>query len=792
MQRKKWFLMLALLLIASALHGGIHVSGKAPAFAMKNLSVSAPAEFEYAAKKAAEILGRIYKVTVPVSEKGNITFVQDTKYPDQGFNIKSSKSGVVISAGNARGANFAVAALARELGYRFFFPTPEWEVFPENPPASLAIDLTESPDYLSRRISSGHGGGRSIRKATNSDENWKLFNFLGGLRLNTAHAYGNFIKHNRDTFKAHPEYYALRNGKRDGSKLCISNPELRKLFVNYCLTILKNNPQTESISVEPSDGGGWCECENCQKLGIPSSRAVLLANEVAKAVIAKYPDKKIGMYAYNQHCRPPEISPHPAVIVSVATSLIRGGYHVDELINGWKARNANIGIREYYFARPAPTSGRAGNTAYINESLKRFYQSGARYIIAQSYDAWGTGGLGYYCGAQIMWNTALTAEELKADFLQKAFPNSLEPMKKFYELIEGSSPKALNRDLLGRMYRYLDEAGKTASIQEKKRINALICYTRFNEICFTRNAGKWDDYRNLMLFAASIRRTRMLDVHAIFRGDYRLCPKNMSRKPLNIDMRNLTSPSEADLQRFVTEGIKNNPLLDFDIKSFSDDLVVLNNPQGTAEMDAGVNRRRVIFYIWCDGKPFTITVTGGLIAYYRDRGNVELQLVQIGGESDTGELETVVHYDRSVPPDGKPYKVVLKPKHPGLHKVIVDDHADRTRILWPGHLAIARPVAREKSPELNGTFYFYVPQGTKLLGFYAKTSRGSINDPSGKAVFKLRKRNGYYTIPLKPEQCGKIWKLNKMSGTVKLLTVPSNLSLHSSKILIPREVKEGK
>ena len=99
MQRKKWFLMLALLLIASALHGGIHVSGKAPAFAMKNLSVSAPAEFEYAAKKAAEILGRIYKVTVPVSEKGNITFVQDTKYPDQGFNIKSSKSGVVGSRG---------------------------------------------------------------------------------------------------------------------------------------------------------------------------------------------------------------------------------------------------------------------------------------------------------------------------------------------------------------------------------------------------------------------------------------------------------------------------------------------------------------------------------------------------------------------------------------------------------------------------------------------------------------------------------------------------------------------
>ena len=206
-------------------------------------------------------------------------------------------------------------------------------------------------------------------------------------------------------------------------------------------------------------------------------------------------------------------------------------------------------------------------------------------------------------------------------------------------------------------------------------------------------------------------------------------------------------------------------------------------------MNSGTSRRKVWFYIWCDGKPFTVTVTGGLIPHYRDRGNVILQLVQIGGESDTGELETVVHYDRSVPPDGKPYKVVLKPKYPGLHKVTVSDGGDMTRIIWPAHLAVSRPVEREKAPELKGTFYFYVPQGTEVLGFYAKSSRGSINDPSGKAVFKLAKRNGYYSFPLKPEQCGKVWQLNKLEGTVKLLTVPSNLALHSSKILIPEEVK---
>lgn len=785
MQMKKSLFMLALLLISSAVNGGVHTTGKAAAFPMKNLSVSAPAEFEYAAKKASEILGKIYKVTVPVSEKGNITFVKDAKYPDQGFNIKSSKEGIMISAGNARGANYAVAALARELGYRFFFPAPEWEVIPDDPPETLALDRTESPDYLSRRIWSGYGGGKDIRKATRNDENWKLFNFQGGASISTGHIYEKFVGRHREVFQAHPEYYALVKGKRTSRKLCISNPDLRKLFVDFHMNSIQANPQAESVSAEPSDGGGWCKCENCVKLGTPSTRAVFLANEVAKAVTAKYPDKKVGMYAYNRHCTPPDIDVHPSVVVNIATGFIKGGWTVDEIIKGWKKRKASIGIREYYFARVAPTQGRGSNTAYMAESLNRFYKYGARYVTAEASDSWGTGGLGYYCGAHMMWNTKLTPEALKADFLQKAFPNAVEPMKKFYDLLEGANPKELNRDLLGRMYRHLADAGKSASAAEKKRIDALISYTRFCEISFTHSAAKWEEYRAMMHFAASIRNTRMVYTASMFRS------RNMKfkNKPLNINVKKTPPPTGADLQRFVSEGIKNNPLLDFTIKSFSDELVVLDNPKGSTAMNSGTSRRKVWFYIWCDGKPFTVTVTGGLIPHYRDRGNVILQLVQIGGESDTGELETVVHYDRSVPPDGKPYKVVLKPKYPGLHKVTVSDGGDMTSIIWPAHLAVSRPVEREKAPELKGTFYFYVPQGTEVLGFYAKSSRGSINDPSGKAVFKLAKRNGYYSCPLKPEQCGKVWQLNKLEGTVKLLTVPSNLALHSSKILIPEEVK---
>ena len=390
----------------------------------------------------------------------------------------------------------------------------------------------------------------------------------------------------------------------------------------------------------------------------------------------------------------------------------------------------------------------------------------------------------------MMWNTQLDPAALKEDFLRKAFPASYEPMKEFYALLDGASPRPLNADLLGRMYRALAKAHPVASGREKERINSLICYTRFCELYFKLlNSGKWEDYRTLMHFGASIRATRMVHTYGMFRSPRRVCPSGMLNKKLDVNWMNTPAPAGSDIEKFLADGVKNNRLLNFEVKKFSDDLVVLSNPKGVSAINAGNSRWQIYYYLWSDGKPFTVEVTGGLIKHYRNRGNVILQLVQIGGESDTGELETVVHYDRSVPPDGVPRKVVLNPKHPGLHKLVVNDNGDMTRINWPANMAVARPVEREKAPELNGTFYFYVPHGTTLIGFYAKTKRGSIVSPSGKTVRRLNKHNGYYSFKVTPDQCGKVWKLSNMLGTVKFLTIPSNLSLRSNRILIPKEVK---
>src|SRR5690606_30485565 len=133
--------------------------------------------------------------------------------------------------------------------------------------------------------------------------------------LNTGHAYDNIIRRNKAVFDAHPEYYGLYKGERNSSKICIGNPEVRALVVQYALNFFADNPGADSVSVDPSDGGKWCECDLCAALGTVSDRALTLANEVSAALEASHPGKYVAMYAYNQHAPPPTITARPRVII---------------------------------------------------------------------------------------------------------------------------------------------------------------------------------------------------------------------------------------------------------------------------------------------------------------------------------------------------------------------------------------------------------------------------------------------------------------------------------------------
>ena len=84
-----------------------------------------------------------------------------------------------------------------------------------------------------------------------------------------------------DVLREHPEYVALVDGRRESNKFCVSNPGVHQLVLRYAREYFDANPGADCLSIEPSDGGGWCECEAWRRTGTPSDRALLLANLVS-------------------------------------------------------------------------------------------------------------------------------------------------------------------------------------------------------------------------------------------------------------------------------------------------------------------------------------------------------------------------------------------------------------------------------------------------------------------------------------------------------------------------------
>src|SRR5207248_9372220 len=121
-----------------------------------------------------------------------------------------------------------------------------------------------------------------------------------------------FNLHKDDTFREHPKWFALVNGKRKPPQMCTTNPDVIARMVDYVL-----NAKEDIMNISPTDGGGFCECERCQGLDVPgvlaydhkhvqlSDSIFNYANEVARRVREKNPAKGCGMFAYTYYNKPP-------------------------------------------------------------------------------------------------------------------------------------------------------------------------------------------------------------------------------------------------------------------------------------------------------------------------------------------------------------------------------------------------------------------------------------------------------------------------------------------------------
>lgn len=727
------------------------------------------------------------------------------------FRLRTHDKGLWMIGATEQAVDHAVWTFLDGLGYRLFFLTDTWEVVPELPTLRVALDSFNAPDYHTRQAPRGAPwSNRSLW------QRWKTRNRItSAFVLSTGHAYDGIIRANKETFKEHPEYYSLINGERRlGGKFCISNPGLRQVVVDYAVRTMQAKPDQDSISMDPSDGSGWCTCDACTTLGEPSDRVLLLANEVCEAInnLGLGP-RYVGIYAYNQHSPPPTIMAHSNVIVSVATSFIRGGYTIEQLVEGWRAKGATLGVRDYHdvftWSHDMPRRARGGNLDYLQRTIPYFYAQGARFMNSENSDAWGGNGLGYWITPRLLWHVAdaQNIDALVEDFVTRAFGPAADPMRQFYTLMNRDHSLQTGEHVVALMYRQLADARKLAAARPDvlARLDDLVLYTRYCELYnayrTASGAPRQAGFEAILRHTYRIRDRMMLSTVAIchrerYRDRAMVIPEDAewSVPEDKNPWKDSTPFAAAEIDALVQAGIAANQpvVLDFEPIAFSDTLVPVvplnpptNAPVGILPLTGRGLRK---YLLWFEQpRELPLEITGGLIAGYRDRGNVKLRLFS----PQEVTLDAVAH-DESVPPDGEKRMVKLTSPYAGLHTLEVADGSDRTAVGIPPELPLTVESSLDQRARMEGrwTLYCYVPRGTRSVGGYATSNEGVLRDQAGNLAYDFRtmKTAGYFNVPVAEGMDGSFWRFEQCAGDRMLMTIPPYLAEIPAKLLLPAEV----
>ncbi len=797
---RKCLLLLALLACVAAGPNPTVNLGGMPVIISPNASAGTKQQAQTLASYLTRITGRQVAVQ-PGEGSSGIAVGTAQDFPQAGmasptdplkredYVLQTHPGGVYVVGASELGVQRAVWDLLYRAGYRQFFPGPDWEVIPKSPDLQLSLNVQAHPDFVAREIWYGWGEADWAKKPA---LDWRLKNRMGSaVELETGHAYEEILARNQAEFQKHPEYLALVGGKRSGDKFCISNPGLRQLVVQDRLRWLKENPNARCVSVEPSDGGDWCECGPCKALGSPSDRAVLLANEVIKSLPAGI---FAGMYAYNEHSPPPtKTKVDPRLIVSVATQFVKGGYTPDQLMSGWRGAGATLlGVREYYsviaWDKDLPGAAEAANTDYLKSTIPKFSKQGVRFFNSEAGDNWGPYGLGYYLASRMLWDTdeANRIPQLTDDFLTKAFGPAKAPMAKFYQLIDGAKKPMLSNDTVGRMYRNLQDAlSLTQDPAQRKRIEDLILYTRYVELymAYTEAGGAQRQQNFEQMMRHSYKIGPLMMVHAL--AQMRDMPDRDSAVHLPDNLNPGTPYTEAQTLAFLQQGIAKNKLLDFTPVAFSQNLVsaaplnLPNQPTG----DAGLfSRGDRTWFTWTQAnQPLPISGKAGLV--YGNLGPAQIELFPSGdAKGEASSSYTLV-------PDQQNRELGLTSPYSGLARLKIQDNYDGTLLTWPEGLPMTVWSDPEHPVEMFGrwTMYFYVPRGTKVIGGYS-TADGELLNPSGTVALSFENNPAFFKVPVPAGMDGQVWKLNSCQGSRLLMTVPPCLARSPSELLLPAEV----
>ncbi len=729
----------------------------------------------------------------------------------EAFAIVSSGKKLYISGNSIAGVQYGIYRYLELLGYRWFFPGENWTIIPELKKLDSKINLVEQPYFLQRDFfgTGGFGGKLPIdpeMKLQKKWEQWKKRNFLGGEIRISGHAGEAFNRANKDILIQHPEYLAEIKGQRqswsEGTKPCYSNPGLIELYIKDRLNQLERQVKADpdgsgsfAVSVEPSDGGGHCECAECKKLGSVSDRVFSLANHVAREVAKKFPGRYVSLLAYNEHAAVPSVELEPNVyVVVVPYGFQRTGYSGDELIQQWGKKVKFFGVYDYWSI--PDWNHDMPSLSYLSTPSKkiRFWAKNnvAAYLSESTYSS-GAVGITWYLASRLLWNPDVDEKKLLEDFYSKAFGQARVPMQRMLERWANSF--TLTDHELALSLRDIVEADKLANTSEiKSRINDYKKYIMYLVLYYQYQKAKPGSperkqaVRDLLDFMWQIYDSTMVHVYRMhqliinrYEKDEEL-GKEWNAK--NSEKWSSIKPVSAEkLDEMIKNSIEKYKPIEFEYKKFNTEKlvpyaknIVPSSDQKFISTHTFWGTHSFRFYVPENVESVTLKIKVGKRENYP--GN-KVVIVDPSGKKV---------FEQIIPSDGEPKDISLQTEKKGVYSMTVSDQKITFSISFPDWLPFV-VVDSIVLPDINKRIYFYVPKGTSRIALYCKSVTPiKIFDGDG----KLREYQGseILTIDVPSGQDGKVWSFSNhklYTASPLMLNVPMVFGFSRETMMIPEQ-----
>ena len=349
-----------------------------------------------------------------------------------------------------------VYELLEQLGFRWYMPGDFGRVVPEGVTHALQDQKTiQAPSFTQRNRL---GISRSLFKR---HPDWPYRMRHSDVFPSAGGGHGTFpyfsSKSRRNAFEDHPEHFALIDGERQPRQLCVSNPEVLDLVVEYHRKRFRENPEDHTLRISPNDGAGYCECEHCRALdgGVLASfetrktsmtdRYIWFKNQVIDRLADEFPDIRAPVLIYAAIMDPPvRFKPDLRAkwtggIAAIHLCRIHGlgnphcpeSSYLEWLIRKWTEVGVDVTVGGYSYNLACP--------GFPFMMMHRFrlevpllYESGVRRLSSSWHTTpWASHGPSHFVTAKLMWNVDTDVDAVLADFFDKFYGPAAEPMKRY-------------------------------------------------------------------------------------------------------------------------------------------------------------------------------------------------------------------------------------------------------------------------------------------------------------------------------------------------------------------------